>query len=186
MEGIFCFLQSSKAASGGIGKISILVIAIADIIFAAGILLNDDPFLIGQIPGHDGSIFCFLFRKLTLNGFRICYDLLDERIITQCFRVYHFPANDTTLCQFFTNFCRVNIIEIVLWADKILLLCMGNHLIKFQIGKVLVQLLQILTFHLMNGFTVHPVYQPKSCQVCMNLNGMLTVRGCTHGKIHMG
>ena len=57
----FRFFQSGKAASGGIGKVSFFVIAITDMIFAAGILLNDDPFLVGQIPGHNGGILCLFF-----------------------------------------------------------------------------------------------------------------------------
>ena len=129
---------------------------------------------------------CQHSRRFLFCCFCICYHLLNERIIVKGIRVNRFTVYNAPLSQLLTNLRGINCIQHIFRFSKKAFFRMGNHLVKFQIGEVLIQLLQVLTGKLMDGFSVYPIYQPKSRQICMNLNGMFTVRGCTHGKIHMG
>ena len=141
--------------------------------------LKGDALPLGFWLGRNGS-------GRLLCGFGICHYLLDKGVVLQCLRVNQLAVDDTPLCQILPDLFRVNIIKGIFQSCLIPFLCMGDHGIKVQIGKVLVQFLQAVAGNLVDGFFVHLIHQPKSREVCKDFYSVLTVRGGTIRKVYMG
>ena len=122
-----------------------------------------------------------LFRR-----FGICHNLTNKRITVQRFRVNYFATDDPPFFQILPNLFRVDVVERIFNAFLILFLRIGNHGVEIKICKIGIQFRKVFTAHLVDSFFVNLIHQPAFCQVCKNLNCMLTVRGRTISKINMG